>query len=122
MGRHCRGASPAVWGWGSGGGAAEAHWAGSHLGEAHRGQQDLGDPPAPAEPIAQMRVLPNQLPGLSHLGWTPSSYCFLSPRALRSPSHLPVRGTPASPECGTRLGEEDSHYRLLGSLGIKVWG
>lgn len=127
----CRGCrSDCVQGWGGGrGDAAEARLAGSHLGEANWGQQPWGTLPAPAQPAAQRRVLPNHLFGLTHLGWTASPCCSRL-GALTFPSCLPVRDAPASPEHWARLGEkvgrmltqQDSHHRLLGSPGMRVWG
>lgn len=64
----------------------------SHLGEAGRGQQDLGALPSGAQPAAQRTVPPNHSFGLTCLGWPPSPSCFLSPGGPWAPPHLPVRG------------------------------
>lgn len=120
------GAGPTVCRAGGGLGAVlpRLAWLGATLGR-HTGASNPGGP----SPLLPSLQLPNHLFGLTHLGWTASPCCSRL-RALTFPSCLPVRDAPASPEHWARLGEkvgrmltqQDSHHRLLGPLGMGVWG
>lgn len=102
--------------------------AGSLLGEARWGWQPL---PAPAQPAAQRRALPNCPCGLTHLGWTLSP-CCLAQRA-QGPCSISLGGVSGETWGPSAMGkagrgggldatQQDSHHRLLGSPGTGVWG